>query len=341
MGVDEDQQAQDDEDNEEERDQEEPIYNPRHPTQYQPDPTPAQNTEPPLATSTMAPGIFIPPQPSKPYTVRPRVGQPNRSQSFTQLRDGNSYQEVPSVSQGLCSHHSIPATSIQSGARAYFPHTYQQVPDNVQGVEVSDEGGNDEIPAPPPPPLPPYLYHPSPYNHHSYYPPWISPTPFTSMPRPPLHNNYMGYPPFQHPTPGPLPGVQPPSSYPSPYTHPWLPHNIPGVSPMYPYDPLASSGSSMGGYGLHSSHGLFGPSTHPPTQHHRMMGGGYGRGGEGGHGVGGRPYSPSGVSMQVQPPSSPPSAPSLSNLQHTSSLGDNNTGMYIFNPTQNKLSLCG
>ena len=107
---------------------------------------------------------------------------------------------------------------------------------------------------------------------------------------------------------------------------------------MYPggyYGPdQGALSASATGYGLDTSnHSLYPPH---PTHHHMMggygvvRGGGGGEGGEGGE-VGGRLYSPSGVtgvSMQVQPPSSPPSAPSLSNLQ-PSSLGDNNTGIHV------------
>ena len=341
MNIGEDQQGQDD-DEENGGDREEPIYQHTASSQYQS----SDPRQPPIATSTIAPpaGIFIPPQPPKPYNVRL---QPNLSQSFSQQqRDGNSYQEVPSVPQGLYNQQSIPA--IQSASRTYFPRAYQQVPENSQGVVDGSDDDNNIPAVPPPPPPPPCTYnHPSPYNVHTgYFPlPWIPPTPFTSaMPLPP-HNSYMGYPPFQYPTPTAVSGVQQPSFYPSPYTFPWLPHNISatGVSPMYPpFDPMASSGSAAAGIGGYTSHGgLFGPSSHHPStqqQQHMMAGGGGGygvtRGSVEGEGGDGRAYSPSGVtgvSMQVQPPSSPPSAPSLSNIQQhtTSSIGDNNTGIYM------------
>ena len=246
---------------------------------------------------------------------------------------------------------------LPPGPMAYLPHMYQHphpVPEKEEEDGVADDVPlSEQVPGggfafAPPPPLAPY-FQPSPYTvpYAAPYPSWVPPTPFPNMPPQhhmpglahPAHMPGLGHPASVGPSPTFMPGPRAPLH--SPYTRyrpSWPPAAFP-MSPQYPFHPgyygpsPHSYGPPGAGYrGLSASH-LFNSS---------YLNAGYGGlnasyGGVGGGGVVDedgihqRCYSPSGVtgvSMQVLPPSSPPSAPSVSNLHHTSSSLQPASGMY-------------
>ena len=290
-----------------------------------------------------------------PYDPRAGLAEANlnrqQSEAFTHQTAGSAFQQVPSMPSFPQGTHgsNVPSRRTSQGLppapTAYFPHVYQhQCP-----VDEKEGGGEPDVnaqmegsfaPAPPPPPLAPYLQQPSPYTPYHHPHSWVPPTPFPTMPH--THHAFgLPHPPLLRPSLGGFTSAsQRFPSYHSPYSHyrlSWPPAHLPGVSPVYPgyygsvYDPAVAAGAESGvptGYGLNSSH-MF-RSSYPPHV-------GYGdeAGTMGGGGVRGqRLYSPSGVtgiSMQVQPPSSPPSAPSLSNLQQTSSMMQPTSGtIYMY-----------
>ena len=325
------------------RDQEEPIFQPR------------LSPQPPL-TST-----FIPPTSGATdsatagyaqlaYDHRAGLAEANldrqQSEAFSHQTAGSSFQQVPampSFPQGTQGSN-VPPRKLSQGIppaqMAYFPHMYQhQCP-----VDEKEGGGEPNVnaqmegsfaPAPPPPPLAPYIHQPSPYTPYHHPPPWVPPTPFPTMPH--THHAFgLPHPPLLRPSLGGFTSApQRFSSYHSPYSRyrlSWPPAHLPGVSPVYPgyygalYDPAAVDNATTTGYGLNSSH-MF-RSSYPSHVGYEGEAGAIGGGGLGGQ----RLYSPSGVtgvSMQVQPPSSPPSAPSVSNLQQTSSMMQPTSGTVV------------
>lgn len=196
----------------------------------------------------------------------------------------------------------------------YAPHTYQ----HQSHVPIKEEDGAPDVPlnvdpqmvgsfAPaPPPPLAPYI-HPSPYTpYHS----WMPPTPLPTLP-----HSTLGHP--LQPSPGLIPVPRMP--FHSPYTRyrlSWPPAHFP-VSPQYPVYPSSYYGPPVpSAYDPDTGCSLNSSRNYSFSYPHSAFSGKAGVGG-----AGRRPYSPSGVtglSMQVQPPTSPPSAPSISNLNHSS-----------------------
>ena len=325
----------DQEDEELDRYREEPVFHARPPS-----------PQPPFTSTT-------PPPPDTPQSSNTR-GRPFKPANEKRERDDfeqSATEPGPTMSGSQTRRSDRRRSSffqMLPPPGAYLPHLYQPVPPNRRDPEREEEeeegeSVDDGVAAgffPPPPPLPPYFHpHPFPYYypplppHHHLYPPWVPPTPH-------LGGHNMSFPHLQTSTSfNTGPSVSPLPSHPNPYPNFRL---YPGVAPVYPgHTPYDSF------FGLNSSgHHAFGPS-YPP--HH--MGGHIGGGG-GYEGVlrgvtreGGeqhqRPVSPSGVtgvSMQVQPPSSPPSAPSDTNLPQTSSLADPNTGQ--LNLANNNLISC-
>lgn len=244
----------------------------------------------------------------KPTLTEAPLGGGQQNEAYPQPSTG-SFQQVPAMPVYPGAHGSnVPSRRTSQGVppapMTYVPHMYQHQPH----ISVKEEDGAPSVPlnvepqmvgnfAPvPPPPLAPY-FPPSPYT--SYHP-WMPPTPFPTIPHPPLGHSLQP------------PLLMPRTPFHSPYTRyrlSWPPAHFP-VSPQYPMYP--------GGY-----YGPPGPSAYDPdsgyslnSSHNYSMG--YPHAGFGGKaGVGERPYS-RGLSMQVQPPTSPPSAPSVSNLNQSS-----------------------
>lgn len=301
-------QQEDKEDEEEDlgRYQEEPVLHDRPPSPL-----------PPFTSSTLP---TAPPDTHQSNNTRGRPSQPanekrerddfdqsatNQSQETATMSSSRQRQRDPQRSSSI---------RMPPPPGTYLPHLYQPVPPDRRDPDREEEGeesvDDDAMPAgyfPPPPPLPPYLHHPSPYYYPPphLYPPWVPPTPQFNMSVPHLQTS-------------PSYNVGPTlSPHPNPYPNfrlSWPPPHHSGVSPIYPghtpYD------SFMGGPHMYGSN--------YPLPH---MGGGYSdmmRGERGESRGQQRVLSPSGVtgvSMQVQPPSSPPSAPSVSNLPQTTSSG--------------------
>ena len=196
---------------------------------------------------------------------------------------------------------------------AYFPQIYQ--PQSAEDADTVGNEGMGVFTGPPPPPHPPYFHpsHPHFPPHHYQFPPWAPNTPQLAG-----HS----FPQYPHPSPG-LTNLPPFTAGPAhlSWPPPPPPPLIPGLSPGPPiYDssgptaPLNTSGHLMYGSPGYPAH-VYTAGVYPFP----AMGGGRGR----------SPSGVTGISMQVQPPSSPPSAPSLTNLPHSSSSlapGDHNSG---------------
>ena len=300
--------AEEQEQDRENKEEEEPERYSEYPTFPARPPSP----QPPF-TSTTFPTAPDTPQSNNARGRPSAVANERRERAFLEQTATNLGQEDPFVPDGQPrpSDPYRPSVRMPPPPGAYLPHMYQPFPpDGRHEAEKEErEGVMNEGMAPgmlpPTPSHPPYFNHPLAYHpSHHHYPPWVSPTPH-------LGGHNMSFP-YPKPSPGfnvgpTVPPPPPVSSHPN-FRLSWPPPRFPGTSPFYPGH--ASHNSSFAGFGLNH---MFGSSYLPPHVYGAALG--ESRGSQ-------RPFSPSGVtgvSMQVQPPSSPPSAPSMSNLPHSSS----------------------
>ena len=247
---------------------------------------------------------------------------------FEEIPATQSGQEGPPVSsdQPRLSEVYIPSqrpssVRVPPAPTTYFPHVYQPPPRH-QPEREADTTVNNDISAPgfPQDPLPSHF---PPYFHHSH--PHLPPRPhYRNSPwAPPTLNMGGQNASFSHFSPGF--NIGPPAPYftanSAPFRLSWPPPPPPhlsGFSPAYPGPSIYDSSAT----GLNSSgHHMFGSPGYPPIY---FGGGGYSPAVASGRtGRGRSPSGVTGISMQVQPPSSPPSAPSPTNLPHASSDGQN------------------